>query len=557
MKIKTLTKIGAPLALSFGFFVYNGTSTAHSSNNPVSLQNYAPLLSTTACQNWSVYNRDHPYTPAPRDVNQVDTYHGISVRDPFRPLEAINSPATRAWVQAQNSRLENFIAPLDDARNATISTLRNADNFARESVPLKAGKYSITEYHDGTVQQNRLLIRDQPGGKPRILLDVDALSPDHTVSLSFYHLHGNGLMAYALSAQGSDKMTLKIRDLQTGLDLPDVIRDVPHLKIMWDRDAKGLLYQAPDSADPNKMVLKHHHLGAPVDQDPVVLKADTMETPYFNFTRAGSNDFFFIDDTGTGKSEAYRRVAGDDTFKPFTGGYFDAVAQINNQVYGLLRDGDGYGRLARMDPDDSSTDWQTVIPEDKTRTVNNILFAGDRFFVLSTENMSSRLDMYSTSGDHVKTLPLPQNRTFWITGDAQAVYIHTSQLTERLGIYKYDIANDQVSLYRAPPPGIKPVDVVIERMTAVSKDGTSIPYTVVRAPTTKLNGTAAVNLYSYGGFQDPMFEDFEYDPLDWVRAGGIFVQAHLRGGGEFGSSWYKNGVGDKKQNSFNDLAAIA
>lgn len=559
MKFKALRIIGAPIALAASLAtcpVGSGASSATPPQGQPALRNYATLLSTTACRNWSVYNRDQPFAPAPRDPNQTDVYHGVTVRDPFRPLESLNAPATHDWVQAQNRRVENFIGPLDDAHSATMNTLQQADDFSRETPPIQVGRFYVSQYHDGSLQQTRLLVRDIPNGQPRILLDVDSLSPDQTVSLAFYQFHTNGLMAYALSAQGSDKLTLRIRDIKTGQDLPDVIHDVPHLQTLWDRDGKGFLYQAPDAADPNKMALKHHQIGDPVDQDPVVLRADAMETPFFNLGRAGNNDFIYAGDTGTGKSQSWRRVAGDDTFRPFPGGYFTPVTQIGNQVYGMLRDGDGFGRLARMNPDAPATGWQTIIPENKARTVDNIFYAGRRFFVLSTENMASRLDVYNANGTHIKALPLPQDSTYTLTGiNDKTVHIYVSQLTERRGVYKYDIVRDQLSLDQHPP--VKSPDVVIEHLTAISKDGTSVPYTVVRAPTTRLDGTAAVNIYSYGGFREPMSEDFEYNPLDWVRAGGIFVQAHLRGGGEFGNDWYQNGSLDQKENTFDDLAAVA
>ncbi|MDE2336305.1 MAG: S9 family peptidase, partial [Alphaproteobacteria bacterium] len=100
-------------------------------------------------------------------------------------------------------------------------------------------------------------------------------------------------------------------------------------------------------------------------------------------------------------------------------------------------------------------------------------------------------------------------------------------------------------------------DCIVERVYATSKDGTRVPMTVIRHPDTRLDGTAATLLYGYGGFNVPLEPGFSAGIAQWVRAGGIYVQANLRGGGEYGQEWHDAGRRENKQNVFDDFAACA
>jgi prolyl oligopeptidase len=102
--------------------------------------------------------------------------------------------------------------------------------------------------------------------------------------------------------------------------------------------------------------------------------------------------------------------------------------------------------------------------------------------------------------------------------------------------------------FAAPP-------VVVERCTAISKDGTPVPYFLIAPADVDWSRPQPALLYGYGGFKIPVLADYRPGWPCWLAAGGLLVIANLRGGGEFGTAWYEAGA--HKQNVFDDFVAIA
>ncbi|MFZ9881352.1 MAG: prolyl oligopeptidase family serine peptidase, partial [Phycisphaerales bacterium] len=97
----------------------------------------------------------------------------------------------------------------------------------------------------------------------------------------------------------------------------------------------------------------------------------------------------------------------------------------------------------------------------------------------------------------------------------------------------------------------------VEQKRAKSKDGTEVPMFIVRRKDMKLDGTNPTLLYGYGGFNVSLTPSFNPTIVPWLDAGGVYVVANLRGGGEFGEEWHRAGMGAVKQNVFDDFYACA
>jgi prolyl oligopeptidase len=98
----------------------------------------------------------------------------------------------------------------------------------------------------------------------------------------------------------------------------------------------------------------------------------------------------------------------------------------------------------------------------------------------------------------------------------------------------------------------------VEQLTATSKDGTRIPYFVVRPKELKYDGSNPTLLEGYGGFQISMTPRYSaiYGKL-WLERGGVYVLANIRGGGEFGPAWHEAGLKTHRQRIYDDFAAVA
>ena len=193
-----------------------------------------------------------PY-PAIEKGPIVDVFHGTSVPDPYRFLEE-DAPPTAAFVSAQQGVFSTYAAEpgFPELRGKLRAAMEASYNYARVGAPTVRGGRAFFFRNTGLQNQDVLLKADaaaQPAAMeelpaPTPLLDLNAEFPAGTTSLSTYSFSEDGaLMAYGLAHGGSDWVTIKVRDVATGVDLPnDSIPWVKFSGISWLKDGTGFFY---------------------------------------------------------------------------------------------------------------------------------------------------------------------------------------------------------------------------------------------------------------------------------------------------------------------------
>src|ERR1700722_2358183 len=184
--------------------------------------------------------------PKARTVDQVDDYHGLKVADPYRWLEDADSADTKAWVEEENKLTFGYLEEIS-YRSAIRDRLLKLWNYERFTVPEQQGGRYFYQHNNGLQNQNVLLVAESLNAEPRILLDPNTLSADGTVALSGTAISDDGkLLAYGTAASGSDWTEWHVRDVDTGKDLPDVIKWVKFSGASWTKDGKGFFYSRYD-----------------------------------------------------------------------------------------------------------------------------------------------------------------------------------------------------------------------------------------------------------------------------------------------------------------------
>src|SRR5499425_3169759 len=203
----------------------------------------ADAMSVLAAKDGSAPTIAYPHAKV---VDQVDDYHGTKVADPYRWLEDTDSPDTLAWVQAENKLTFSYLDQIP-YRSAIRERLTKLWNYERYDVPEQQGGRYFYQHNNGLQNQNVLLVADSLNGQPRVLLDPNTLSSDGTVALTAEEITDDGkLMAYGTAASGSDWQEWHVRDVDTGKDLPDLIKWVKFSGASWSKDGKGFYYSRFD-----------------------------------------------------------------------------------------------------------------------------------------------------------------------------------------------------------------------------------------------------------------------------------------------------------------------
>ena len=258
-----------------------------------------PLFIITAAATAQTAGSPLSYPAAPRGT-QVDVYHGVSVADPYRWLEDVDAPATKAWVEAQNRLTDSFLASIPQ-RTAIHNRLTALWNYARYSAPFKEnGRYFYFQ-NTGLQNQSVLFVQDGRESPPRVLLDPNVLSSDGTVALGNVAASDDArYLAYSLSTSGSDWQEIHVRDVTTGRDVPDVVKWVKFSGISWTHDNRGFFYSRFDEPTSGNMMINanknhklyYHRVGQPQSRDELVY--DRPDQPDWLFFGTVSDDGQFL-----------------------------------------------------------------------------------------------------------------------------------------------------------------------------------------------------------------------------------------------------------------------
>src|SRR5437660_10990608 len=215
--------------------------------------------------------------PKPKSVEQTDDYHGVKVADPYRWLEDLDSEETRAWVEGENKLTFGYLSEIP-AREKIKQRLTKRWNYERFGVPFKEGNNYFYSRNSGLQNQSVYYTVTSLSGEPRMLIDPNTLSSDGTVALSGLAVsHDGKLLAYSLSASGSDWQAWKVRDVESGRVLSDDLKWVKFSGASWTPDGRGFFYSRYDEPKENSLKstnyfqkLYYHRLGAPQSDDSLV-----------------------------------------------------------------------------------------------------------------------------------------------------------------------------------------------------------------------------------------------------------------------------------------------
>ncbi|HXG93289.1 MAG TPA: prolyl oligopeptidase family serine peptidase [Blastocatellia bacterium] len=513
--------------------------------------------------------------PQAKKVDVVDDYHGTKVADPYRWLEDVDSPETKAWVEAENKVTFAYLSEIP-AREQIRQRLTKLWNFERYSTPFKRGSRYFYSKNNGLQNQSVLYWTDSLAAEGKVLIDPNTLSSDGTVALSGTSFTDDGkLMAYGLAASGSDWQEWHVRDVETGKDLPDVIKWVKFSRASWTSDGKGFFYSRYDEPkETTKMVgtnyfqkLYYHKLGTPQSED-VLIYDDPQHKEWLINGGVTDDGHYLIINISAGSSDKNRVYYKDLTAKD---AQVVKLLDTNDANYDVI-DNDGpvfwvrtnldapRGKLVAIDArKPERANWKVIIPEAK-ETLGNVGVINDKFIASYLKDAHTQVKVFDLNGKLVREIELPGIGSASGFGgkrkDRETFYSFTSYTTPAT-IYRLDMVTGKSEVFRQPKVDFNPADYETKQVFYTSKDGTRVPMFITHKKGLKLDGNNPTLLYGYGGFNIPQTPGFSVGNLVWMEMGGVYAVANLRGGSEYGEEWHKAGTKLQKQNVFDDFIAAA
>ncbi len=513
--------------------------------------------------------------PETRKSDQVDTYFGVRVADPYRWLEDENAPDTARWVEAQNRLTVSYLdaIPYRARLKARLTALYN---YPRFGAPYRRGPYVFYSKNDGLQNQSVVYVQRGLAGTPEVLIDPNTFSTQGTTQLAALEISKTAkYAAYCKSTGGSDWHDCYVMDVATRKTLGDELKWVKVSGLAWKDD--GFFYSRYNepvrgkelSASNDDHKVYYHRVGTAQSADELVFE-DTRNPQRFHTVATTEDERFAILDVserGKGKDGNalyFRNLdARDKTWTPI-------VYEIGNDSYQVITNvGDAFliqtnanapnWKIVRFDPHAAGpARWTDVVPE-KPEAIETAGTAGGKLFVTYLKDVTTRAYAYTLGGALENEVTMPgAGIASGLSGnqDDTTIFYTFTSFTSPTEIYQYDIATRRSSLFReAKIPGFDANAYETQQVFFASKDGTRVPMFLVHRKGIALDGTNPVLMYGYGGFNVNTTPNFSSMRLALLEQGVVYASVNLRGGGEYGETWHKAGMKLKKQNVFDDFIA--
>ena len=532
--------------------------------------------------------------PITATTESAETYFGTSLRDPYRWLEDTQSPPAQQWMKSAAAHAQATLAriPGHAAMRARVAELESGASAQIGRVLRLADDAYVYERRGAADEQFAIQMRRGLTGSDRVLVDPAKLSAAQggaPVAVNHFSVSPDGrVLAYGVSARGSEDATLHLLDTQTLQPIGEPITRANFGVARWSPDsahfAMNRLHEP--GADP-----KTKYAGSAVWLVPVrggwakarqILGAQTQsvpvrssELPTVLFTADGRWLIGFLEDgvrrearvvvapaasLAQGEPAWQVRIEPGDKIVDFAYGHGTLYATTH-------QDAPRYRVLAAPIETFSAATARTVIPA-SMRVIGPMVAARDALYFEAREGNAKqlwRLPYGAEAGAHAVALPLNGNFNLRQRGGVWAadarldgVLIGLEDWTHARRLHTV-AADGGVRDLGLQPSGRfdAPTDIDTTEMLVTSHDGVRVPMSVVHRKGLKLDGRNPTLLQGYGAYGFTWEPRFDVSRLAWLERGGVIAMVNPRGSGVYGQAWYEAGKQASKPNTWRDMIACA
>jgi oligopeptidase B len=528
--------------------------------------------------------RPEPPTPTPRPHTLA--LHGDERTDEWFWLRSDDrdDPEVIGLLESENSYVRAALGHTEDLQEELFEEMKGRIKQTDLSVPVRKGaQWFYSRTVDG--QQYPILCRTSeeppadledgvavPG--ERVVLDMNELAGESSYfALGAYDISpGQALVAYSTDHDGSERYTMRFRDLATGRDLADEIPDTTYGSA-WAGD-DHLFYVRPDAAQRPHQVWRHQVGTDPADDE--LVYEDPDERFFVGVGLSLTEQWVQISSASKVTSEEHLIPAADPTAAPRVveprrqGVEYEVVhaphPALGDRLLITTNADDAEDFKVVMAPVDAPgrANWDDLVPHRTGIKVEGILAFADHWVRVERRDALRRIVVMDPSSATERELELPEE--VYATGPSANVEFHTAEfrfsyqsLVTPPSVYLQDLDSGERRLLKQTEVlgGHDPADYETGRLWAPAPDGTPVPLSYVHRAGLQRDGSNPCLLYGYGSYEicmDPAFSPLRLSLLD---RGFVWVVAHVRGGGEMGRRWYEQGKELRKTNTFTDFVAAA
>jgi len=505
------------------------------------------------------------FTPPPTKAEPVsETIHGITITDPYRWLENQNSPETRAWLAGQEKFARHYLDGIP-GRDEIRKALEGFQKIDSLSAPFEInGRYFFSRRLAGEDRRS-LLMRRGFKDNDEVLIDPGKVTNDPASSVNYADITPDGgMIAYGIRRGGEDESEIHLMDMATRQELAGALPRARYFDFVIKPDKSGYYYSRFEAGKGARVY--YHAMGSAGSSDDMIY-GEGYGPGWFVGCALDPSGRWLLLRADEGVPAAHAEIYVRDLK---TGGPVQTILKAAHADVDFAFAGDFLllttnwnapnRKIIRVDLNRPQQEhWKEIVPEG-VNAIAETSAAGGRVFVRYLENVATRIKEFDIEGKYLGDLKLPGLGTATVPRGRwksdQAFYTFSSFLQPGTA-WRVMVSSGQQDLWFRPSVPIRAEDFETRQVWYNSKDGTRVPMFLVLRKGLALDGSHPVLLTGYGGFNVAMLPQFNPLAAYWVLQGGIYALANLRGGGEFGESWHKAGMFEKKQNVFDDMIAAA
>lgn len=522
--------------------------------------------------------------PQSPQIPVVNEYHGVKVVDPYQWLENWDDSRVQSWSNEQNAYARNVLNNLPNLKELRerITQILTAESVSYSSLCWCKDKLFAVK-RQPPLEQPFLVVMPsvQEPEFEKVVVDPAKIDPSGQTSIDWYVPSPDGnLVAVSLSVGGSESGDVHIYETRTGKEIEETIPRVnggtAGGDVAWTTDGSGFYYTRyprTDERPPEDMdFYQHvwfHRMGTSPEKDGYEIGKDFPRIAEINLeSDMDSGKILATVQYGdSGRFAYYLRMSAGDWKQIID--YDEQVVQAtfgaDDTLFLISRKNAPRGKLLKLSLADISLDKaKVIVPEGKNTIVSDfyghapIVAAQAHLYVTYQLGGPSEIRVFDYQGqpqNGPEILPVSSIGQIVVVQD-DIVFQNSSYLDPPAWyLFNQDKKTTcKTSLVTQSPVDFSGCEVV--REFATSKDGTKVPVNIIRRRGIKLDGSNPVLLTGYGGYGVNRVPRYNALRRVWIDQGGVYAEANLRGGGEFGEQWHKEGMLTNKQNVFDDFAAV-
>jgi prolyl oligopeptidase len=526
--------------------------------------------------------------PKTKKTPVTDTYHGVGVVDDYRWLENGDDPKVKEWVAAQNAYTQAYLSKLPQRAGIVdfLKATRQKAQVQYSDLKYASGRLFALK-HDPQKSAAALVVFRSPEDQAseRTVVDLNTLAEGKFFQSSWYKPSPDGTkVGMALGTGGSEDAALYVFDTATGKQIGDPVPRVQFATaggdMAWTGDGRGFYYtrypqgnERPAEDANFYQQVYYHVLGSSAAQDKYVLGKDfprigetALETAH-----DGKRILVTVED-GDGGTYEHFLIAADGKVTQITR-FADKVVDVqfgaDDSLWLLSHAKSDLGELDHLEAGSVKLADAVRVVSPMSGSIEGTGMVGDMrhfwaadhaLYVTVIDGGPEEILKFDLRGKKDGKVPVPEvasvSTLVPLTGDSFLYNVQT--YTQPTQWFRYSGTGAPLALPFKTETALKFADIEVHREFAISKDGTRVPMNILMRKGTRLDGSNPAFLTAYGGYSISITPSFmgSFGRL-WFDHGGVFVEANLRGGAEYGESWHSDGKLLNKQNVFDDLAACA